>query len=63
MSHAGALRSVSPSRAAQFVGNNHARSTPTYTQPLAEESHGCESVALGLDKNINDGAFLIDCTP
>jgi hypothetical protein len=40
-----------------------ARSASAFPQQLAEESHGCESVALALDKNINDDTGLVDCPP
>jgi hypothetical protein len=49
--------------AAQFVGNDYARTPPRGPQQLAEEPHCREAVALGLHKNIDNNAVLIHGSP
>lgn len=50
--------------AAQLVRYDHPRTTATVgLQQLAEESHGCETVSLWLDQNIDHNTFLIHGPP
>jgi hypothetical protein len=52
-------RSVAP----ELVRNNDARFAASGSQQLAEEAHGCEAIALGLDQNIEHDAVLINGSP
>src|SRR6476660_5448461 len=50
--------------AAQFIGDDHSRMPPaSHPQELAEEPHGCETVALWLHQNIDHNSVLIDGSP
>src|SRR5947199_1336981 len=49
--------------ATQFVRNDHTRWMPNHVQQLAKETHGGESIPLGLDKNVEHNTVLIDSSP
>jgi hypothetical protein len=49
--------------AAQFVCDDHAWSTPSCPQQLAEEPDGSKSIPLCLHENIEDNTVLIDHSP
>jgi hypothetical protein len=63
MSNAGHDRPFRGGIAAQLVGNDHARTSPSGSQQLTEEPHCSEAVTLWLNKNIDDDAVLIDGSP
>jgi len=64
VSHTGHQDPFGSGVAAQFVGDDHPRTTTTVgPQQLAKEAHRRESVTPGLDKNINDNTVLINGSP